>query len=211
MKIVLATALAFASARACAAPFTVTDVEPDRAQIITLGGPLPAPINAYVGRLDLTTSTGKTLEAWCIDLFHDVNVGAGQSLAYTTGAIRTDNHGALLSVVQREQIAGLVHQGDALLAAGGTSTNSAATQLAIWSVEYPDFTYWGAPDATRAETNRLIASAPRISGGERSLVALSGTQSFAGAVDAPPSAALLLGAVGLAWAGRRLQWGWRLK
>jgi hypothetical protein len=203
MKMFLAAALIAVTAPACATPFTITDVQPDRAQVITIGTPLPAPLTAYVGRLDLTTSTGKTFFAWCIDLFHDVNVGAGQSLPYTTGPIVTDHHGNLLTIRQKDEIAGLIAHGNALLSAGGTSDDSAATQLAIWKVEYPTLTYSGASASTIAEESALLALAPHLGGGANSLVALGGTQSFAGTVDAPASAMLLLGGLPLLWAARR--------
>ncbi len=204
MKIVLAAALIVTATPALAVPFTVTGVQTDHDQIITLDSPLSSPLQAYVGRIDLTTSTGKTLYAWCIDLFHDVYVGGNQHLAYTTGPIVDDHHGAKLTVLQRQEISGLVHQEDALFASGhATSTDSAATQLAIWSIEYPTFTYSGAADATRAEANQLIAHAPRVTGGEGSLIALGGTQSFASAVDAPASAAMLVAGMPLLWAARR--------
>ncbi len=111
---------------------------------------------------------------------------ANQHLAYTTGPIMDDHHGAKLTVKQHQEISGLIHRGDALFASGKvTSTDSAATQLAIWSIEYPTFTYSGASEATRAEANQLIANAPHRTGGEGSLVALGGTQSFASAVARP--------------------------
>ncbi len=206
MKIVLAAAFIAAATPAVAGPFTVTNVQTDHDQIITLDSPLFSPMQSYVGRIDLTTSTGKTLHAWCIDLFHDVYVGGNQHLAYTTGPIVDDHHGAKLTIMQRQEISGLIHREDALFALGkATSTDSAATQLAIWSIEYPTFTYSDASDATRAAANQLIAHAPRVTGGEGSLVALGGTQSFASAVDAPASVALLLGGLPLLWAARRLR------
>lgn len=182
---------ALAATPAAAEPFTVTNVAVNLPEIITLDTPVS--VTAYVGQTVLTTSIG-TYNVWCIDVFHDIGIGA-QDLPYTTGAISTDFNGTLLSTTQINEISGLVVYGDALLAApGATSTESAGTQLAIWSIEYPNFTYSGASSATIAEANDLIALAPSLTGSANAAIGLAGTQSFAADPIPEPASFAILGA-----------------
>ncbi len=204
MKLLLTASLLALATPAFAGPITVTGVQTDRTEVITVNSPLPSPLTANVGRLKLTTSAGD-LFAWCIDLFHEISTGGGQNLAYTTGPVTTNNNGTPLTTLQKHEIAGLIAYGNGLLStAAGTTSDSAATQLAIWSVEYPTFSFSGASAATSAETASLLALAPSLAGSAGALIALNGTQGLAFEVDAPPSAALLLGALpALAWLRRR--------
>jgi hypothetical protein len=182
---------------ALATPLTVTNVAVNLPEIITLDTPVS--VTAYVGQVVLTTTIG-VLNVWCIDVYHDISLGA-QNLPYTTGAITTDFDGHSLSATQIAEIAGLIVHGDALLAApGATSTESAATQLAIWSIEYPTFTYNGASSATVSLTNTLIALAPSLIGSANAVIGLDGTQSFAADPVPEPASLAVLGA-GLAGIG----------
>ncbi|WP_158933315.1 PEP-CTERM sorting domain-containing protein [Acidisphaera sp. S103] len=189
---------------AAATPFTVTNVDVNLPEIITLNTPVP--VTAYVGQLVLTTTIG-TLNVWCIDVYHDIGLGA-QDLPYTTGSISTDFHGITLTTTQIDEISGLVGYGDALLAEpGATSTESAGVQLAIWSVEYDNFSYSGASAATVAEANKLIALAPTLAGSANAVIGLDGTQSFAIDQIPEPASLAVLGAgltgIGLVRRGRR--------
>jgi len=185
---VLGLAVGAHTGQAVADPITVTDVEVPLNEIITLNTPVS--VTAYVGQIVLTTTTDATIDAWCVDLYHDVGVGGGQSLGYSIAALTTDNSGGAgigtsLTPLQISEIAGLIVYGDELLTgAGATNANSAAVQLAIWDIEYPDFSFSGASTAATDESNTLIAMAPSLPGSASELQALDGQQSFA--QDPPP-------------------------
>jgi hypothetical protein len=142
------------SAPSFAYPITVFDAEMPKLE--TLSILTPVRVDAYVGQLTLTTSIG-TLYAWCIDLDHDIFLGGGQQLPYDV---------ATLSVPQGQEIAGLVAFGNGLLAkGGGTDEQSAAIQLAIWTVEYGSvFTWSGGTDGLPALVQEYVAEAPFLQG-----------------------------------------------
>ena len=64
-----------------AVTFTISDVEMNKGETVTLLSPVSA--TYAFGQIILTTSIGE-IDAWCIDLFHEITVGGGQSLAYST-------------------------------------------------------------------------------------------------------------------------------
>lgn len=177
-KLLLTATLAAAThaAPALANPvITVTDVS-IQGDVVTIAGPI-SPLSVYAGPLTLTTSMG-SIVAWCVDLFHEVQTGGGQTLQYELGTAATDNAPApaALSGTQQAEIANLAAYGQTLIGtAQGTTDNLTAVQLAIWSVEYPTFSYTGASDAPVAATLQQDLSGP---GYDTGLLALSGTQTF---------------------------------
>ena len=185
---------------------TVTDVSV-QGDIVTIAGPI-SPTSVYAGPLTLTTSMG-SLVAWCVDLFHEVQTGGGQTLQYELGTVTTDNASSptALSAAQQTRIANLAAYGQSLVGtAQGTTDNLTAVQLAIWSVEYPTFSYTGASGAPVAATLQHDLSGP---GYDTGLLALSGTQTFVTASQSvnnatapvPEPAALALLSSGLALLG----------
>ncbi len=76
---------------------------------------------------------GQTLDAWCLDVYDFLT----HSGTYTVGPLTTTGSGGSnpgLSTTQISEIGSLMLKGNSLI---GTGTNvSAATQLAIWMVEY---------------------------------------------------------------------------
>jgi len=206
-KLLLSTALAMA---ACAAPalanpvISVTDVS-IQGDIVTIAGPISS-LSVYAGPLTLTSSAG-SIVAWCVDLFHEVQTGGGQNLQYALGTVATDNASSptALSASQQAEIANLATYGQSLIGtAQGTTDNLTAVQLAIWSVEYPTFSYTGASGAPVAATLQQRLSGP---GYDMGLLALSGTQTFVTAsggvsnatapVPEPATLALLAGGLAL--------------
>ena len=183
---------------------TVTDVSV-QGDIVTIAGPI-SPISVYAGPITLTSSAG-SIVAWCVDLFHEVQTGSGQDLQYELGTVTTDNASSptALSATQQTEIANLAAYGQSLIGtAQGTTDNLTAVQLAIWSVEYPTFSYTGASDAPVAATLQQDLSGP---GYDTGLLALSGTQTFVTAfvgigdatapVPEPATLALLTGGLAL--------------
>jgi hypothetical protein len=180
---------------ASAANFTVYDIELPYQDTLTINSPISGA--GYIGRQVLTTSIG-TIDAWCIDLFHDDFVGGGQSLPFSTSTVLTDGNGNTLSATQVSQIAGLIAYGDAVLDSAPPATNlndfSASIQLAIWTDEYAGFSY----DSNITLTDLVsadMANAAGYDGNDVALISLNGGQGLvtADAIPEPASVALLGG------------------
>ncbi len=177
------------------------------------------------GEILLTVGT-TTYASWCVDLFHDVYVGGGQSLPYTTGPLTTDNSGAspltsnTLSSSQQAEISWLAAKGTAALNASplDASATSAAYQAAIWTVEYG--LNQSSVAATSDESNfasdyssimTSLSGATLVSGaqlyGDSNIAGLYSTQNLYSSAPPAPEAAtitmMLMGFAGLGLAGRR--------
>jgi len=110
--------------------------------VVLTGGDLPgaSPYSVYLtGEIVLTTQEGD-LATWCVDLFHDINLGG--SYTYTTMPLTTDNSGSMpsnsnpLTTQQIDDISYLATIGTAGMNADPSNDYSAAVQAAIWDVEY---------------------------------------------------------------------------
>jgi hypothetical protein len=163
--------------------------------------------STWAGPILLSTSIGNIV-SWCIDVYAVIYLGGGQSLNYTTGALTTsttDGNGNSLTSNQVQEITGLATYGDSLYDANPADADDlAAVQLAIWSVEYSDFTYSGTSQNVVNLTNADIANAPTLTGQVTALYSQSGTQNLITAVPEPVSLSLLaIGMAGIGVATRR--------
>ena len=109
----------------------------------------PNIISGGAGQVTLIGSgaadAGKNLQVWCLDIFTYL-LGSD---TYTVGSLTTAGAGGsssnpTLTTQQIGEIGALVVNGNSLIATPGRSNDiSAAIQLAIWKVEYTNFTYTG--------------------------------------------------------------------
>jgi hypothetical protein len=192
---------------------TVTNIAMPHEETLTVGNPLSPAEGAYVGELVLTASTGETIDAWCIDLFHDAYLGnQSPNFGYEIEPIATNNDpnyasGNILTAAQISEIGGLVSFGNTLIAndvaandaAATIDQDSAAVQLAIWSVEYgtassplvySNYAPAGpAPASLVSETTDLVdaveANPSNYPGSALEMWGEDGQQSYAVAVAAP--------------------------
>ena len=89
--------LATAAANATTIDITNVQVPYGLYGVVLTGGDLPgaSPYSVYLtGEIVLTTQEGD-LATWCVDLFHDINLGG--SYTYTTMPLTTDNSGSMPS------------------------------------------------------------------------------------------------------------------
>jgi hypothetical protein len=168
----------------------------------------PVSITANVGMFELHTPGGQVVDAWCVDLFHDLQ-GSG---VYTVGRLTNDSYVPAppntLTPTQIGEIGALVGRGPGLVAAAGASGSDAAAgvQLAIWAIEYPSFTY-SMPTAADSYYTKYLNDAENVWAPNFAYDALIGNSQGLGVnqnlVTAPePStwAMMLLGFAGLGYA-----------
>lgn len=113
------------------------------------------------GQIDLigtSTNAGEVLATWCIDVFDDL-LGSDHynvvSTAFTNDGGRIG--GALIgSPSPLGEIGALVHWGDNNL---GPTINSAAVQLAIWTIEYPGASFISDNGAVNSLVPTLVSNA----------------------------------------------------
>src|ERR1700722_1998146 len=119
----------------------------------------PNNISGGAGEIELIGSgpnSGESLLVWCLDIFTYLN-GSG---AYQVGPLTTAGSGApspSLKPAQISEIGSLIVHGDALI---NTAFDvSAATQLAIWEVEYGSgFSYSGLDAQASSDAKRYLAN-----------------------------------------------------
>jgi len=148
----------------------ITDVEVPYFESVTLtGGTLGSDSIGIAGQIVLTTNFG-TLDTWCVDLFHTINIGG--SYTYMTGPLLTDNSGSSpatsnpLTPTQIDQIEALAAYGNAVMLSTPSNLFSAALQAAIWDVEYGTTASGSDPgfSAELASINALLPTLPVIPG-----------------------------------------------
>jgi hypothetical protein len=154
----------------------------------------------YTGRQTLTANFGTTDDpahhfnvfAWCIDVFHDIYIGA-DSIVYTLGPA---------GVPYASDIRKLATWGDRQLALSGPNPLiSAAVQATIWDLEYNMEIVPGSNPALEAELTDIDAMLPSLPGAYGA--ALSGSYTQGGIAQtlyttkAPEPASLALFSTGL--------------
>jgi hypothetical protein len=202
-----AVAIGLIGNQAGAATITTSNVAIPIGQNVTLNNIDPsAPVGTTAGEMvftldaaSTTTNGGiDTIYAWCIDLFHTINLGA---LAYTftegtfVGGSTTDGAGHPLPAATLNKMAGLMEIGNGVLQFGGLNGAnahygivggtlddwSAAIQLAVWDTEYtpnyPQLDWSGGTANTMAIYSALIGDGT-ITGNASDLLAVNGQQTF---------------------------------
>jgi hypothetical protein len=144
-----AAVCALATSAGATTTLALIDVTMNNPKIVSFSGP---GINENVedSVLWLTTSSGRMIPAFCVDIWHPMTLGPGD-LTYRRQALTTDSSGALsgtgtaLTSVQIGEIGGLVDLSKTLI--GHEKTNLdldlAGIQAAIWSIENPAITVAG--------------------------------------------------------------------
>jgi hypothetical protein len=142
--------------------------------------------NIIAGQIALTATvvggsgSSFTVNAWCVDLFHEIYLGQNHYTYAVSGAVVSDDsNGHALSSAVSSQLLTLAAYGNALLAGAkaGDSDFSSAVQLAIWQTEYNGLTFT-ASDNVVAVVRSLKNYAAQHSAIASSILALSGGQNL---------------------------------
>jgi hypothetical protein len=163
-----ATLLATAAANATNINITNVQVPYGLYGVVLTGGDLPgaSPYSVYLaGEIVLTTPEGN-LATWCVDLFHDINLGG--TYTYTTMPLTTDNSGSIpsnsnpLTTQQIDDISYLAAIGTAGMNANPSNDYSAAVQAAIWEVEYGTTATYSGDTQFGVDLAALMATLPAL-------------------------------------------------
>jgi hypothetical protein len=169
-KLLLAgTMLAAIGGSAQADSFNYTGFSVDPGVTVTLTDPtlLNAPFQAAVGEITLT-GTGvfmgqpiTSIQAWCVDILTGLNPTGTYNIVPFPGPGSVGNGNPTISALQVTEIASLI---DAF--GGALDNNPAATQLAIWRLEYgPGLTFSSSSTAGIADIAASITLATDASSG----------------------------------------------
>ena len=186
----------------------------------------PNDITALAGQIKLTGVSGagfpSTVLAWCVDIYHALSRSGTFTVETPQPPLPT------LTGAQNLLIGGLMLEGNALLAGSNTTFNghtytkndiSAATQVAIWSVEYSNLTYSITSNSSlsKADFSDLVNYLKSHAGSAYwTLLASVGNNQSLGTVSGAPSGfpvpgplagaglpGICLMIIGLFWARRR--------
>jgi hypothetical protein len=138
LKFLTATALALAMT----APATANTFHADSAsqplgyEVVNISNPAVGGVRS--GEIQLTNNTThQSLLVWCLDLIHYLATPTDYNIvSYTPGTFLNGVGGQTLDSVQTQQIASLIFNGLSLGGGFSADDRNAATQLAIWRVEY---------------------------------------------------------------------------
>ena len=209
---IAATALVVASGVAAAATsltYSGYSVMGDQ----TLNVLFPSTESGQAGEFQLVTGSG-VIDAWCIDLFNYLSSSGTYDVASFSGSLPGV---PALTTRQIGEIGALVRNGDSLVASPptGYSANDvgAAIQIAIWSLEYPGFSYTWSPAHPIADALATTYLGDATTGvwapyfGVRALVETTATdQTLVAGIPEPSTWAMAsIGFAALAWTawGRR--------
>jgi hypothetical protein len=170
-KLLLGSALAFAFvAPASADNFNYTGFSVNPGISVTLTDPtlLNTPFTASVGEITLTgtgTFMGQSITsiaAWCVDILTGLNPTGTYNIVPFAGPGSVGNGNPSVSALQITEIASLINA-----FGGALDDNPAATQLAIWRLEYgPGLTFSSSSTAGIADIAASITlAADATSGG----------------------------------------------
>jgi hypothetical protein len=175
MRKLLLAGVAVASLAAAALPakadnFTYTGFSVDPGVTVTLTDPtlLNTPFQAAVGEITLTgtgTFMGQaitSIQAWCVDILTGLNPTGTYNIVPFAGPGSVGNGNPSVSALQVTEIASLINA-----FGGALDDNKAATQLAIWRLEYgPGLTFSSTNSAGVADIAASITlAADATSGG----------------------------------------------
>jgi hypothetical protein len=99
----------------------------------------PTSIYGGAGQIQLYENGSLVANAWCMDVANYLTgSGHGGVMPFTLTTVASGLEGVptTLSQTQLDTIANLVVNGDTTIRGGATATDSAAYQVAIWTVEY---------------------------------------------------------------------------